>query len=62
MLNYSVAELRSNILKNKTLRIYIAKKDTLFWCILFSLLKTKKVLKHWDPRDLGISIMLVIEI
>jgi len=29
---------------------------------LFSLLKTKKVLKHWDPRDLGISIILVIEI
>ena len=28
----------------------------------FSLLKTKKVLKHWDPRDLGISIILVIEI
>lgn len=52
----------SNILKIKTLRIYIAKKDTLFQCIPFSLLKTKKVLKHWDPRDLGISIMLVIEI
>ncbi len=42
--------------------IYIAKKDTLFRRIPFSLLKTKKVLKHWDPRDLGISIMLVIEI
>lgn len=42
--------------------IYIAKKDTLFRCIPFSLLKTKKVLKQWDPRDLGISIMLVIEI
>lgn len=52
----------SNILKIKTLRIYITKKDTLFRCIPFSLLKTKKVLKHWDPRDLGISIMLVIEI
>lgn len=41
---------------------YIAKKGTLALCIPFSLLKTKKVLKHWDPRDLGISIILVIEI